>query len=268
MDIKRILTALIGLPVVVLVILFGNKYVVDVLFSLVAMLCLYEYFKAFDKKTKPIKWVGYVSCVAIAAMHIIPANLAIPLLIAIIPTIITILFLHVIVTEMKINYEDMSITFMGITYIVVLTAFIPVIKAMNNGDILIWYLFIASWGTDTFAYLTGKAIGKHKFSKISPKKSIEGCIGGLIGAVLLGLCYTYIVNNIIGGIEISYLNIAVIVAVLSLLSQIGDFAASCIKRYVEIKDYGNLLPGHGGMLDRIDSVIFCAPFAYLLLTLI
>lgn len=268
MDVKRILTAVIGLPVVVLVILFGNIYVVDVLFSGVALFCLYEYFKAFDKKTKPIKWVGYLSCISIALIHIIPENLRIPCLIAAVPTIITILFLHVIVSEMKINYEDMSITFMGINYIVVLTAFIPVIKAMNNGDILIWYLFIASWGTDTFAYLTGMAIGKHKFSKISPKKSVEGCIGGLLGAIVLGLIYTYIVNNVIGGIEVSYLNITIIVAVLSLLSQIGDFAASCIKRYVEIKDYGNLLPGHGGMLDRIDSVIFIAPFAYLLLTMI
>ena len=130
----------------------------------------------------------------------------------------------------------------------------------------IWYPLIAAWGTDIFAYVVGKKIGKHKFSKISPKKSIEGAIAGVIGSLLMALAYTYIANTF-WGMNISYLYIIGMGIVLSLVGQIGDFSASSIKRYVDIKDYSNLIPGHGGMLDRIDSLIFLAPFAYALLSI-
>ena len=99
---------------------------------------------------------------------------------------------------------------------------------------------------------------------ILTKKSIEGCIGGIIGAVTIILIYTYIANKF-WRMEISYYIIALIGIILSIIGQIGDFAASSIKRYVEIKDFSNMIPGHGGMLDRIDSLIFLAPFAYALL---
>ena len=144
--------------------------------------------------------------------------------------------------------------------------FIAFINGMPNGKILIWFAFIAAWGTDIFAYVFGKKIGKHKFSKISPKKTVEGCIGGTIGAVVLALIYAYFVNAY-SSINIPYVYITGMTIVLSLVGQIGDFAASSIKRFVDIKDYSNLIPGHGGMLDRIDSLIFLAPFAYLLLSM-
>ena len=137
----------------------------------------------------------------------------------------------------------------------------------KNGNILIWYAIIAAWGTDIFAFFTGKLIGKHKFSKVSPKKSIEGCIGGTIGAVILILLYTMAVNYF-WNLQYSYVVMAVIGVALSLIGQMGDLAASSIKRYVDIKDYSNLIPGHGGMLDRIDSLIFIAPFAYVLFRLL
>ena len=138
---------------------------------------------------------------------------------------------------------------------------------MKDGKILIWYAILAAWGTDIFAYFIGKNFGKHKFSKVSPKKSIEGCIGGTIGAVVLMLIYTYIANTY-WGMDYSYLYITGIGIILSLVGQIGDFAASSIKRFVDIKDFSNLIPGHGGMLDRIDSLIFLAPFAYALFALL
>ena len=126
---------------------------------------------------------------------------------------------------------------------------------------------LAAWGTDIFAYCIGCKFGKHKFSKVSPKKSIEGCIAGTLGATAMMLIYTAILNNCFS-FEYSYLMVGIIGIVLSLIGQLGDFSASCIKRYVDIKDYSNLLPGHGGMLDRIDSVLFIAPFAYMLFTMI
>jgi len=188
-------------------------------------------------------------------------------MLGIIPVSILILFMQIIFTDMKYNIKNISTIFFGICYIVLFLMFVPLIRELENGRILIWYLFIASWGTDTCAYCIGRNFGKHKFSKISPNKSIEGCIAGTIGSVVLALIYTAICNNV-WDVNINYLLILVISIVLSVISQIGDFAASSIKRYTKIKDFSNLIPGHGGMLDRIDSVIFIAPFAYFLLTLI
>ena len=143
--------------------------------------------------------------------------------------------------------------------------FAPIIREnVSNGKILIWYVFICAWGTDIFAYTVGRRIGKHKFSEISPNKSVEGCIAGVIGALILALLYTVVCNNI-WNLNINYIYIGFIAMLFSAISQIGDLAASSVKRYCEIKDYSNLIPGHGGMLDRIDSVIFVLPFAYFLL---
>ena len=124
----------------------------------------------------------------------------------------------------------------------------------------------AAWGTDIFAFIIGRKFGKTKFSKVSPNKSVEGCVAGIIGAVVTSLIYTLAINYF-GNFDISYLSIGIISAILSIIGQIGDFAASSIKRYFEVKDFSNLFPGHGGMLDRIDSVMFIAPFAYFLLTI-
>ena len=178
-----------------------------------------------------------------------------------IPIMLLILFAQVIATEMKTNFKDIAFTFIGIFYIVFLTMFVVLIDGMEDGKILIWYVILASWGTDIVAFFFFFKFGKHKFSAISPKKSIEGCIAGTIGAIILMLIYTCVVNNLFD-LNISYLYIAGIGVILSLIGQVGDFAASSIKRYVDIKDYSNLIPGHGGMLDRIDSLIFLAPFAY------
>ena len=109
--------------------------------------------------------------------------------------------------------------------------------------------------------------GKHKFSKISPKKSIEGCIAGIISGVLLVTISSLIFGNIFN-IDFNYFAIVIIAFIINILGQIGDFSASCIKRYCEVKDFSNLLPGHGGIIDRFDSVIFAAPFAYYLLTML
>lgn len=267
MDVKRITSGLLGFPLVLVILLIGNKFVVDIALAIIAILAMDEYFNAISKISKPVRWIGYVSCISIAIIHIIPREMLNTLAILAIPILALILFSQVIATEMKTNFKDIAYTLIGIIYVVMFTMFVAKINGMENGKILIWFAIIAAWGTDIFAYFVGKTIGKHKFSKISPKKSIEGCIGGTIGGVLLMLLYTYIANTF-WGMSYSYVYIAGIGVILSLIGQIGDFAASSIKRYVDIKDYSNLIPGHGGMLDRIDSLIFLAPFAYALFTLL
>ena len=267
MDIKRITSGLLGFPLVLIILLIGNKYVVDVLLAIVTLLAMDEYLKAISKICKPIKWIAYLSCIIIALIHIIPKEAIPTITILAVPVILLILFAHVIATNMKTNFKDVAYTFLGIFYIVFFMTFIAIIDGMNNGKILIWYALIAAWGTDIFAYFIGKKFGKHKFSKVSPKKSIEGCIAGTIGGVILSLIYTYLCNTFFG-MEYSYIFITIMTIVLSLIGQIGDFVASSIKRYVDIKDYSNLIPGHGGMLDRIDSLLFLAPFAYMFFTIL
>ena len=267
MDMKRMTSALLGFPLVVIILLIGNKYIVDIFLAFVAFLSMNEYFNAIAKVSNPVRWVGYLSCMLIACVHVIPSEYAPMTAILSVPTVLIILFAQVIATEMKTSFKDIAYTFIGIFYVVFFIMFVAFIDGMPNGKILIWYALIAAWGTDIFAYIIGKYFGKHKFSKVSPKKSIEGCIGGTVAAVILMLAYTYVANTY-WGMSYSYLQIGVIGLVLSLIGQIGDFSASSIKRYVDIKDFSNLIPGHGGMLDRIDSLIFLAPFAYALFTVL
>ena len=267
MNIKRLAPGLIGFPIVACALIFGNKYVIDALFAVVSAFALYEYNNALKLKTKPVLWLGYLACIIIAFIHIIPTQYLINIIGALIPITILILFLHVIVTNMKTNIVDIALTFFGICYIVLFIMFIPVLMGHENGKLMVWYIIFAAWGTDVFAYCVGVKFGKHKFSPVSPKKSIEGCIGGVVGALIFFMAYTFFLNNYFN-MNINYFIIGIIGIILSIIGQIGDFSASTIKRYVGIKDFSNLFPGHGGMLDRIDSVIFIAPFAYFLLMLV
>lgn len=265
---KRILSSAIILPLVLGVFVFGNKYVVDVFTAIVAIRCIHELFHAFEQKRHhPVKPIGYIAALSICFLHIIPREYALYMIGAIIPLTILISFFLTILKKTKTNIIDIAITFFGVCYIVLFLIFVPIIRNMLNGKWLIWYLFIASWMTDVFAYLVGIAIGKHHFTDISPKKTIEGCIGGVLGATLCMVLYTIAVNKFTG-MNINYFIMAGFGIILSIISQIGDLSASVIKRYAGIKDYSNLIPGHGGMLDRIDSLIFIAPFTYFMMLLI
>lgn len=267
MNIKRILTAAIGFPLVMVVLIFSNKYIIDAIFAIVAIVAMYEYIKCtLNKDIKVIPWISYVSLLGIAFIHVIPSEILNYFQILSLPTLLLILFLHVIISDMKITFKDITFTLIGILYLFCFIIFLPLIFGIEgyvSGKFLIWYVLFSAWGTDVFAYLIGKRFGKTKFSKVSPNKSIQGCIAGTLGAVVACLIYTVAIN-LICGFEISYLIIGIISFILSIIGQVGDFAASVIKRYCEVKDFSNLFPGHGGMIDRIDSVMFIAPFAYVL----
>ena len=156
--------------------------------------------------------------------------------------------------------------FFSFFYAPVLLSFIYLTRTLGNGFFLVWLVFISSWVSDTCAYLVGRAIGKHKLAPVlSPKKSIEGSVGGILGSALVGALYGFILAKM-GVMEIAYqaLIFAGIGAAGSVISQIGDLAASGIKRDHDIKDYGKLIPGHGGIMDRFDSVIVTAPIIYFL----
>lgn len=151
-------------------------------------------------------------------------------------------------------------------YAPVLLSFLYMLRDFSgNGAYLLGLVFLCSWGSDTCAYCVGVLFGKHKMTpKLSPKKSIEGAIGGIVGAALLCVLYTQYVLNVYSGDEL-VLNVfgAIFIgAIGAFISMIGDLAASAIKRDYDIKDYGKLIPGHGGVMDRFDSVIIVAPLIF------
>ena len=158
----------------------------------------------------------------------------------------------------KYQAEQVMASFFGIVYVAVMLSFIFLAREIGDNGVVVWLVFICSWGCDTCAYCVGMLIGKHKMAPVlSPKKSVEGAVGGVVGAALLGVIYAAVMHR-------PMLEYAVICVAGALISMVGDLAASAIKRNKGIKDYGKLIPGHGGILDRFDSVIITAPVIYYL----
>lgn len=269
---KRTISSAVILPVMVLLLIFANNIVMDIFLAVLSTLCFYEYSRCFKKtqKANPSSWLGYIVCFGVAFVHLVDTEIYKNIIIALIPTILFILMVEMLFNEEKKNVMDIFVTFVGILYIPVLVSFFSIIRSRMGGYLghyLVWYIFIAAWASDVFAFMVGTRIGKHKFTKISPKKSVEGCIAGIIGADVVAVIYTLIINNGFNqGINIGLA--IVVVSLLTIIGQVGDVFASAIKRYCGIKDFSNLIPGHGGMLDRVDSVIFVIPFAYILLSLL
>lgn len=156
-------------------------------------------------------------------------------------------------------------TYFSLIYAPVMLSFIFLTRQLEYGVYLVWMIFISSWISDTCAYLVGVLIGKHKLvPQLSPKKTIEGSIGGILGSAIVGALFGFLLlDKTLGGNRFGVM-LFVIGAIGSVISQVGDLAASAIKRNHEIKDYGSLIPGHGGIMDRFDSVIFTAPMVYFL----
>lgn len=156
-------------------------------------------------------------------------------------------------------------TYFSLIYAPVMLSFIFLTRQLEYGVYLVWMIFISSWISDTCAYLVGVLIGKHKLvPQLSPKKTIEGSIGGILGSALVGALFGFLLlDKMLGGNQFGIM-LFIIGAIGSVISQVGDLAASAIKRNHDIKDYGSLIPGHGGIMDRFDSVIFTAPMIYFL----
>lgn len=267
---KRVISGVVLFPMVLVLFVFANNLIMDILLAAISIISCYEYAKCFKTggKANPSKWYMYlVSTLLIGTTFM--SDLALrEIMIAVLPISILILMIELILSKDKKNFNDVATTLIGILYIPMMMIFMAFIRnRFVNGKVIVWFIFIAAWGSDIFAYLIGSRFGKHKFTKISPNKSIEGCVAGIVGATLIAIIYTIVINNIMNlGINVGY--VTIITMILALVGQIGDLAASSIKRYCGIKDFSELIPGHGGMLDRIDSVIFMLPFAYILLGLL
>lgn len=223
--------------------------------SLIGMRELYKVMKVSDEHVTVLELVGYLGAVLYyIAMKADFGNYG---TMAIIISMILILFVYVFGYP-KYRAEQVMAAFFGMVYVAVMLSFIYLTRSLPDGKFLVWLIFLCSWGCDTCAYCVGMLIGKHKMAPVlSPKKSIEGAVGGVAGAALLGVIYAAATQG-------KMAEYALICAVGALISMVGDLAASAIKRNQNIKDYGKLIPGHGGILDRFDSVIITAPVIYYL----
>ena len=165
----------------------------------------------------------------------------------------------------KFHANQVAPSVFAFVYVPVCLSFIYATRELEYGIYLVWLILICSWGCDTCAYCVGVLFGKHKMAPVlSPKKSIEGAVGGVIGAAGLGALFGWFVTSRVDAPANFIFLFAIISAVGALISMVGDLAASGIKRNYEVKDYGKLIPGHGGVMDRFDSVIFAAPIIYFL----
>ncbi|MBQ9156687.1 MAG: phosphatidate cytidylyltransferase [Eubacterium sp.] len=183
--------------------------------------------------------------------------------------VLILLFSVYVFTFPRYKIDQVTMAFFSLFYVTLMLSCIYRVRIMENGGYMIVLVFLSAWGNDTLAYCAGRLFGKHKMSPIlSPKKTIEGAVGGIVGAGLLGALYGLISQRFIA-VDVNLIPLfALVCAVGGAISIIGDLGASAIKRNYDIKDYSNLIPGHGGILDRFDSIIFTAPIIYYLLVLV
>ena len=231
----RLLSGIVLVIILIATVGCGGEVLFGVL-GVISLIGMTELYKVVGVQKKPIAFAGYL--VAVAYVFSYPAFVA----------------------------DQVATVFFGVFYVAMMMSYVYQTRMLEDGGIVVWLIFLSSWGCDTCAYCVGMLIGKHKMApKLSPKKSVEGGIGGIVGAALLGAIFAAAMNHFAGA-QANVLHYAIICGAGGAISQIGDLAASAIKRNHDIKDYGTLIPGHGGILDRFDSVLFTAPVIYFLTT--
>lgn len=261
---ERLISGILLVILAVAVIVTGGPLLAVVLatISVIGLNELYRAVKAEDGTFSPLAWGGYLGCILYyVIVYFEQTAYTMTVLIGILILLMTVY----VFTYPRYKTDQVTGAFFGIVYVAVMLSCIYQLRSMQDGKYLVWLIFLASWGCDTCAYCVGMLFGKHKMSpKLSPKKSVEGAVGGIVGAVLLGVIYALVFGDKMEA-DVNYVPVfAIICAAGALISMVGDLAASAIKRNQGIKDYGKLIPGHGGILDRFDSVIFIAPVIYYL----
>lgn len=251
----RIITALFALPLIIAALVQPYWQIWGIIVFLASLMGLYEFYKATNLLKHPSLCVlGFLATVYFSATWFIN--------ISIIPFALwytACLFLILIFSNNKISLDKLSISLFGAIYIPYLLNHIVGLRRLHGGEYYIWLIIVSAFLTDTCAYFIGKAIGKHKLCPmLSPNKTIEGAIGGVIGCGLACMLVGYIIKSNFS-VDVNFLKLFILGLICSVGAQLGDISASCIKRQFNIKDYGNLFPGHGGVMDRCDSILFVAP---------
>ncbi|MBO4375411.1 MAG: phosphatidate cytidylyltransferase [Lachnospiraceae bacterium] len=257
----RVCSAAVLVAVLGLALFYGGVWLWTLLLFL-SEVGLYEFYRAVRKKEKAdrkvtaTEIVGYTGCLFYYVVMLLSGNES-HLFYTVIGILILLMFVFVIRFP-EYDSDEFIRAYFGVIYVCVTLSFVYLIRVGVQGGMIVWIIFISSWICDTCAYIVGVLIGKHKLvPALSPKKSVEGAIGGVIGASAVG--YLYGSYTGMGGVSVM-----IISAVGAVISQFGDLTASALKRSHNIKDYGKLIPGHGGVLDRFDSVIITSAVTYIL----
>ncbi len=279
----RIISGTIGLAILAALLLLP-AYAVAFTVLVASIIGLFEFSRAVAKKDIHVDLsVSIIAGVIIIAKaygsnlprHMFPmlsdffnGLLGAKYLNAFIYILIVYLFCRIIFQKGKFCLNDMAYTLFAIVYIPFLLSFAVAVRNLENGFIYIWLVVIGSVATDTFAYFTGVTMGKTKIvPHISPKKTVEGSIGGAVGCMLIMILYGVFFINGANQNNVPVYHFAILGLLCGFVSQLGDWAASSIKRITGIKDFGNLIPGHGGIMDRIDSILFVAPLVYIYISI-
>lgn len=250
----RIISALIGIPLLIFIVLQGDPYFLIAL-SFLTLLALSE----FKNIISGIGQQGLLFPLLVGAL-LFPLQFLLKYK-YILPFFFFYLlfcFCYYLIFYPRYSLDDLSITILGILYILGGFFHLLLLRQLSEGAWLVLYLFIVIWSTDTGAYFIGLTLGKHKLAPaISPKKTWEGFLGGLVTSFLAVYLFSlhFSLSNVL-----FYLT-----PLISCFGQLGDLFASSLKRFAHLKDFGQIIPGHGGVLDRFDSILWAAPLTYYLL---
>lgn len=268
---QRVITGLISGIIFIGALLLMNTIVFPIFVALLSGIAVWEIEKAVGLKNKMIMVISLVLSVAIP--FIVNFDIKLPI-VAFGGVYVVLVFIFMLLQFETTKFEQ-AVTAIFASVCVpfsfsLMIVFRDVYKHFDgytkiDGIYLLLFAFFASWMTDIFAYFVGSKIGKHKLCpKISPKKSVEGAVGGVVGAIILNVLLLFVFKSFFfeGESILSYITVAGLSVVLSIVSMFGDLAASTIKRNFGIKDFGKLLPGHGGIMDRFDSALFVMPVLY------
>ncbi len=264
MFIQRLLSGIVLVLLMLVTIITGNE-VLLVTMGLLSLVGVFEFLRVFRLERK---LPGYCAYAATIGLYVLLYLERMDLLTLTIVGFFLLLMSVYVLTYPKYNSEATFASFTAFIYVALLLSYVYQLRMAPGGKFLVWLIVIASWGSDTCAYCTGmlckRFLKTHQMAPVlSPKKSVEGFFGGLIGAGILGLVYGLIFAK---RMTVLGANPALVCMILCIfcgaISVIGDLAASAIKRNHGIKDYGKLIPGHGGVLDRFDSILFAAPVAF------
>ncbi len=266
----RIITAVICTLVFLPFLIFSDTIAFSMILAFASALGIYEMMRCIGEKSL---WVLIPACFIGAMLPICAKlysdeqsffNFAHKIL------VVFVFYLAVIAvfSKGKKDISTMAMIYVTVGFIVNGFSSIVLLREYPFGQYIYLLVFICPWITDIFAYFTGYFFGKHKLiPDVSPKKTVEGAIGGIVFCTLALVLYGFVMTVVVDGIKANYLAFVCVGIVLSVVSQCGDLVFSLIKRKYGIKDYGKLMPGHGGILDRFDSVIASAPFVLLLFDL-
>ena len=259
----RIITSVAILAVIVPIVLLSEYIVYPILIAALSAIAVFEMLRALGmEKEWFVSVPAYLYAVAFpfSCFYVSRDRLYVFLLILAVLVFSYLLYLMAVsvFSKGRITVAHVAEVFFTVTYIVVSFSMMSMIRYVDRsvGLYVLILAFVAAWMSDVSAYFVGTLIGKHKLiPEVSPKKTVEGSLGGIIFAVLGLLLYGLILDLIVEGLQVNYAVLPVLGFILSIISQLGDLIASLVKREHGIKDYGKLLPGHGGIMDRFDSVL-------------